>query len=150
MRRLFLVALALALMPACGGDEAAGEEGAEPGGGGTVVDVVLSDFAIEPSSLALDPGTYTFHVVNEGATSHALEVEGPTGEVETEELGPGESADLTVDLEDGEYEIYCPVGDHRDRGMERTIAVGGGGGGTTTDETTTEDEDEDEESDYRY
>ncbi|HSE81562.1 MAG TPA: cupredoxin domain-containing protein [Gaiellaceae bacterium] len=144
MRRLFLVALALALTPACGGDEAADEEGAEPSVGGAVVDVALSDFAIEPSSLALDPGTYTFHVVNEGATEHALEVEGPTGE-ETEELGPGESADLTVDLEDGEYEVYCPVGDHRDRGMEGTIAVGGGGG-TTTDETTTEDE----ESDYRY
>jgi len=146
MRRLLLVALALSFMPACGGEEAAEEEGAEPAGAGTVVDVVLSDFAIEPSSLTLDPGTYTFHVVNEGATAHALEVEGPTGEVETEELGPGESADLAVDLEDGEYELYCPVGDHRDRGMQGAIAVGGGGGGTTTDETTTEDED----SDYRY
>ena len=79
---------------------------------------------------------------------HALEVEGPTGEVETADLGPGESADLAVDLsEDGEYEIYCPVGDHRDRGMEGTIAVGAGGGGagTTTDETTT-----DEDSGYGY
>ena len=37
--------------------------------------------------------------------------------------------------------MYCPVGDHRDRGMEGTIIVGGGGGGTTTDETTTDDDD---------
>jgi uncharacterized cupredoxin-like copper-binding protein len=148
MRRLLLVALALVLVPACGGGEGADGEAAEPAGDGAVVDVALSDFVIEPSSLALDPGAYTFHVVNEGATVHALEVEGPTGEVETEEIGPGESADLTVDLEEGEYELYCPVGDHRDRGMEGTIAVGGGGAGTTTDETTTEDEDEDPE--YRY
>ena len=95
----------------------------------------------------LDPGTYTFHVTNDGAAVHAHEVEGPTGEVETPELGPGESADLAVDLsESGEYELYCPVGDHRDRGMEATIAVGGsGGGGTTSGETTTE-----EDSGYGY
>ena len=73
---------------------------------------------------------------------HALEVEGPSGEVETEDLQPGDSADLDVDLsEPGEYEIYCPVDDHKGMGMEGTITVGGDGGGgtTTTDDTTTED-----------
>ena len=139
MRRLLLVALALVLLPACGGDEGSGDDAAAPGG--AVVEVTLEDFTIDPSTIAVEPGSYTFHVVNDGATVHALEVEGPTGEVETEELEPGESADLTVDLEeDGEFEMYCPVGDHRERGMEGTVTVGaGGGGGTTTDETTTED-----------
>jgi plastocyanin len=146
MRPLLLAALALVLLPACGGEEATPDEAA-PTGGGTVVDVALRDFTIEPAAISLDPGSYTFHVVNEGETVHALEVEGPSGEVETPELGPGESADLTVDLsEAGEYELYCPVGGHRDQGMEGTLTVGGGGGGgTTTDETTTE-----EDSDYRY
>jgi plastocyanin len=141
MPRLLLVALALLYLAACGGGEGS-DEAAAPGG--EVVEVSVSDFAIEPSSLALEPGSYTFRVVNDGGAVHALEVEGPTGEVETEELEPGESADLAVDLEDGEYELYCPVGDHRDRGMEGTLTVGAGGGGPTTDETTTED------SDYRY
>ena len=145
MRPLLLAALALVLLPACGGEEAAPEEAA-PAGGGAVVDVALSDFTIEPSAIEVDPGSYTFRVVNEGEAVHALEVEGSGGEVETPELGPGESADLTVDLsEAGEYEIYCPVGGHRDQGMEGTIMVGGMGGGTTTDETTT-----DEDSGYRY
>jgi uncharacterized cupredoxin-like copper-binding protein len=90
----------------------------------------------------------TFRVVNTGSVAHALEVEGPTGEIETAELQPGESADLTVDASKaGEYEMYCPIDGHRQQGMEGTLVVGGGGGGTTTtDETTTEDED----SDYRY
>jgi len=144
MRRLLLVALAAALLPACGGEEGTADEAtptASGAGGGTVVEIALSDFALEPASLSLDPGMHTFRVVNGGATVHALEVEGPAGEVETEELQPGESVELAVDLsEAGEYEFYCPVGDHRDRGMEGTIAIGGGGAGTTTDETTTDDE----------
>lgn len=146
MRRLLLAALAFVLLPGCGGEEGPAEEAA-PSGGGVVVDVALGEFTIEPSAIAVEPGSYTFHVVNDGGTVHALEIEGPDGEVETGDLGPGESADLAVDLsDDGEFEMYCPVGDHRDRGMEGTITVGvGGGGATTTDETTT-----DEDSGYGY
>ena len=145
MRRLLLLALALVLLPACGGggeEEAAGDDA---GSEGSVVDVALGEFTIEPSAIAVEPGSYTFHVVNDGGVVHALEIEGPSREVETGDLAPGESADLTVDFsEDGTYEIYCPVGDHRDRGMEGSITVGEGGG-MTPDETTTE-----EDSDYRY
>ena len=145
MRRVLLVSIAFLGLAACGGDDEPAGQAVAPAAGGEVVEVALTDFAIEPSALALEPGSYTFRVVNEGGAVHALEVEGPTGEVETEELEPGGSADLAVTLEDGEYELYCPVGDHRDRGMEGTLTVGAGGGaGTTTDETTTED------SDYRY
>lgn len=144
MLRPLLFALALMLFAACGGEEAADD--AAPTDDSMVVDIVLGEFAIEPSTLALEPGSYTFHVVNEGGAVHALEVEGPSGEVETAELEPGESADLDVDLsESGEYELYCPVGDHRGRGMEGAVTVGGGGAGTTTDETTTE-----EDSGYGY
>jgi uncharacterized cupredoxin-like copper-binding protein len=142
MRRLLLLALAFVLLPACGGEE--GATGDDAGSGGTVVDVALGEFTIEPSAIAVEPGSYTFHVVNEGGTVHALEIEGPSGEVETGDLQPGESADLTVDFpEDGHYEIYCPVGDHRDSGMEGSITVGEGG--MMPDETTTE-----EDSGYRY
>ena len=141
MRRLaLLVALAALLLPACGEEDT--PDGASPNGAGTgVVEVALSEFALEPASFELDPGSYTFDVMNDGSVVHALEVEGPSGEVETADLEPGASADLEVDLsEPGEYEVYCPVGGHRDQGMEGTVTVGGGGGATTTDETTTEDD----------
>ena len=151
MRRpALLLAFAAVLLPACGGEST--PDGASPNGAGTdggeVVDVALSEFALEPASFSLEPGSYTFHVVNDGSIAHALEVEGPSGEVETEDLQPGDSADLEVELsEPGEYEIYCPVDDHKGMGMEGTITVGGGGGGgtPTTDDTTTE-----EDSGYRY
>jgi plastocyanin len=150
MRRLaLLVAFAAVLLPACGEENT--PDGASPNGagagGGEVVEVSLSEFALTPASFSLEPGSYTFHVVNDGSVVHALEVEGPLGEVETADLAPGESADLDVDLsEPGDYEMYCPVDSHKDKGMEGTITVGGGGGGaTTTDETTT-----DEDSGYGY
>jgi uncharacterized cupredoxin-like copper-binding protein len=132
MRRLLLVAVAF-LLPACGGEGDANEADAPAG---SAVEIVLGDFTVEPSSLALDPGSYTFRVVNEGGQTHALEIEGAVGEVETGDLAPGESAELSVDLsEPGEYEVYCPVDGHREQGMEGTITVGGAG--TTPDETTT-------------
>jgi len=150
MRRLaLLVAFAAVLLPACGEENT--PDGASPNGagagGGEVIEVSLSEFALTPASFSLEPGPYTFHVVNDGSVVHALEVEGPLGEVETADLAPGESADLDVDLsEPGDYEMYCPVDGHKDEGMEGTITVGGGGGGaTTTDETTTE-----EDSGYGY
>lgn len=141
MRRLLLV-LAAVLLPACGGEEAA-DEAVPNGAGGGAVEIVLDDFGLEPATLSLAAGTVTLHVVNEGSSPHALEVEGGSLEEGTDELAPGESAELVVELEEGEYELYCPVGDHRGRGMEGTLTVGDGGG-TTPEETTTE------EPGYRY
>ena len=78
---------------------------------------------------------------NDGATVHDLEVEGPGTETKlASELDPGQSGTLTVDLsEPGSYEWYCPVGNHREKGMEGEITVAGEGGGTGTQTNTTED-----------
>jgi plastocyanin len=145
-----LLALAAVLVvfaaAACGSDEGNGDEAG--GSGGQRIEIVGTEFQLEPAEVQLDdPGTYTFVLRNEGGTIHALEVEGHGVEEETGEIEAGETAELTVELpEAGEYELYCPVGNHKDEGMEGTIVVGGGGGGsgTTTDEddeTTTEEDD---------
>ena len=90
---------------------------------GTVINVDERDFTIELSTMELTPGTYTFVATNNGQTTHALEIEGQGLEEETADLSPGDSAELTVTLEAGEYELYCPVGNHKDRGMELDITV---------------------------
>lgn len=36
----------------------------------------------------------------------------------------GQSGSLTVDLQPGTYQIWCPVGDHKGKGMDTTITVG--------------------------
>jgi uncharacterized cupredoxin-like copper-binding protein len=142
---LAAAALAASVLGACG--SGGGEEGAggEAGGATKTIEIVESEFKLEPSTVTIEePGTYTFHVVNEGGIVHALEIEGAGLEEETEDIDPGNSADLTVEItEPGEYELYCPVDGHRGQGMEGTLSLGGGTGGTTTGEdTTTEDSDD--------
>jgi uncharacterized cupredoxin-like copper-binding protein len=122
------------VLAACG-------SGSEEGATGETVSIGETEFALDPSSLQVDEaGTVTFRVANNGSVEHALEVEGQGVEEESDTIAPGETAELTVDLTDGSYEIYCPVDGHREQGMEGTLTVGAGGGGAGTG--TMEDEDE--------
>ena len=139
MRYLALAVLALAVgLAGCGGEESSSSGSPDE----KTIEVSLSEFELDPAEISVDtPGTYTFHAVNDGQTVHALEVEGQGIEEETEDLQPGESADLTVELsEPGEYVLYCPVDDHKGKGMVGSVVVGGKAGGGTT---TSEDEDDD-------
>ena len=144
MTRVLVLLIALAVA-GCGGEEATDDGGAtapaaEPA---KSIEIVATDFQFDPSTIELPgSGTYEFVLHNEGEMQHALEIEGGDVEDETITIGPGQTAKVTVDLSEGHYELYCPVGDHRERGMEGDIVVGAGGGaGTTTDETETEDDD---------
>jgi plastocyanin len=143
----FLIACALfvgAALPlaACGsGDDGDGDTTAAAAG--EIIEVSATDFSFDPPTIQLDQaGEYTFRLTNDGGTAHALEIEGAgIEEATTDTIGPGETAELTVELKEGEYEMYCPVDGHRSEGMEGTIMVSGAaGGGTTTSpegETTT-------------
>ena len=89
------------------------------------------EFALNPAEITLEkPGTYLFKAVNSGGTVHALEVEGQGIEEETEEIQPGQSAELKVKLEAGTYELYCPVDGHKEEGMEGKVIVKEGSGGS--------------------
>ena len=158
-RRVLITLAAAAALTGCGSDDetttvSPGGSGSDAGAqsAGSLV-VKLSDFKIDPKDLkASDSGAVTFTVRNDGEATHALEIEGQGTEERTDDIAPGETAKITVNLKNGSYEWYCPIGGHRQLGMDGTVTVGGGtttddsGGGetTTTDdsgggETTTED-----------
>ena len=123
-----LIAWTLPVLAGCGE-----EEKDEGGGAGTPVASVTireSEYRLDPASPTVERGgAIEFVVENVGGIEHALEVEGPSGEVETEEIPPRKSARITADLPSGRYTIYCPVGDHRQRGMQGAVIVGGRPGG---------------------
>ena len=139
--QIIAVVLILVGVVGCGagGGSAGGGGGAEDaqapsGAKESVVKTIRvkeSEFVLKPAEITLEkPGTYLFKAVNSGGTVHALEVEGQGIEEETEEIQPGQSAELKVKLEAGTYELYCPVDGHKEEGMEGKIIVKEGSGGS--------------------
>jgi uncharacterized cupredoxin-like copper-binding protein len=161
VRRLLLLtafSLVVVVPAGCGSDD--NESSGDTSGGTTTageqsLDLSATEYAFDPSDVSVDAaGKVTFRISNDGKQTHALEVEGNGIEEETEDIAPGESGTLTVDLKAGEYEFYCPIDGHRDQGMEGELIVGGSStgsstGGTSTGGTGTGDEtDTDEGSGY--
>ncbi len=146
-----MIAAVLCTLAACGDD---GEEGGsatkgaaktarstaptKPSGSAVAtVKVRETEFALDPQDPEIPkPGLVQFDVTNAGQVPHALEVEGPDGEVETETIKPGGKATLKADLSrPGSYVWYCPVADHERRGMKGRITVAGGRSGTSADDS---------------
>jgi plastocyanin len=142
MRRMtWILALLLSagvlLAAGCGDDEDEGngggastpeateEAGGGGGGGGEALTLTADpggDISWEPADLSAAAGSVTITLVNESSVPHAVEVEGNGVEEESETV-TGAETELTVDLEAGEYTFYCPVGMHRQNGMEGTLTV---------------------------
>src|SRR5829696_8256058 len=127
--------LFLGTLAGCGAGGGGGAAKAPSGGKKEAVvktiQVKETEFKLQPAEITLDkPGTYVFKAVNSGGTVHALEVEGEGIEEETEEIQPGQSAELKVKLKTGTYELYCPVDGHKEEGMEGKIIVKEGSGGS--------------------
>jgi uncharacterized cupredoxin-like copper-binding protein len=97
--------------------------GTPTAGAEETVAVSLTEFAIDmPTDLAAGP--ITFQVTNDGTTDHNFEVEGQGIEEELpQNLAPGQSGTLSLDLAPGTYEVYCPVGNHADEGMRLELTV---------------------------
>lgn len=140
MRRAILpvavpIAVLWALAAACGDDDG-DDEGAEDGG--EEVNVVVSEFTVEPDPDSVGAGEVTFVVDNQGGEIHeflvvdadsadALPVdddgafdEAAFGEDkvldEVEDIESGDTAELTLDLEAGTYVLLCNVVEEEESG----------------------------------
>jgi plastocyanin len=140
-RPLIILALSAALLAGCGGDDDEPESAATPAataestpaddggssssGGGASVSVASPDsgaLEFEPTELTASAGEVTFEYSNPSGTPHAFAIDGVDGAV-GETVQGGDAPPLTVTLEAGEYEFYCPVGGHRAAGMVGTLTV---------------------------
>jgi uncharacterized cupredoxin-like copper-binding protein len=106
-------------------DQAATGGGGGGGGASQTVNVSETEFKLNPANPTVKAGSVTFDATNDGQITHSLEVEGPSDEQTLpNDLAPGDTGSLTVDLsKPGTYEWYCPIGTHRDQGMEGQITV---------------------------
>jgi uncharacterized cupredoxin-like copper-binding protein len=114
----------------CGGDGDEEKKGEEAAGGAPVetVNVSETDFKLNPADPKIaKSGVIAFKATNDGKVDHSLEIEAKGEEFEIEEpIKPGDSATLKAKLEPGTYEWYCPIDDHKGKGMKGEITVEGG------------------------
>jgi uncharacterized cupredoxin-like copper-binding protein len=87
------------------------------------VQVGLTEYQINMPN-EVSAGMITFEVTNNGTVEHNFEIEGQGIEqVFDQNLQPGETRSMTVELQPGTYEVYCPVGDHAEQGMRLELTV---------------------------
>jgi uncharacterized cupredoxin-like copper-binding protein len=94
-----------------------------PASGRSAVALSATEFKFTPSAVKVRSGKSTFELRNDGGAPHALEIEGNGVEEKTPVIEAGQSASLAVNLKPGKYEMYCPVGNHRQMGMEGQVTV---------------------------
>ncbi|MGK2934718.1 MAG: hypothetical protein ACSLFE_05675 [Gemmatimonadaceae bacterium] len=92
-----------------------------------VIHVPLTEWSVVVSQGVVSPGTFNFHAMNQGANTHAFEIEGNGQEWKSDPIPPGGTATLTPTLTPGRYTVYCPItdrqGNHREKGMSTTFTV---------------------------
>lgn len=134
-------------LAACGGGSSSspgtsGASGATTAmhGSGNQVTATETEYHIQLSQMTLQPGAATFVAVNNGKVGHSLEINGPgvSNRRIAGTIPPGKSEQLTVTLQRGSYEIFCPIDGHKGLGMDVHLTVGGGGsaGVTTTNSSS--------------
>jgi plastocyanin len=89
--------------------------------------VVMAEFMFDPDGMTLPEGPTTLTLQNDGQFPHNLHIEGNDISLDVKTDGPvagGDSFTSEVSLPAGIYDVWCPVGSHRDRGMVGTLTVG--------------------------
>jgi uncharacterized cupredoxin-like copper-binding protein len=102
---------------------------------GETYQVTLRDNEIEMDE-QIEAGEVTLEVTNEGESMHGLAIQ--QAELDDEEdasgaagafiasttVRPGDSKTITIDIAEGDYIVFCPVGEHREEhDMEFELSV---------------------------
>lgn len=124
-RRIGLLTLGAVVglgLAACGDDDAPSGAADAPSSSGAGVTVVAADISLDESTYRADAGSVAITYRNEGSIEHTLVIEGVDG-FKLDVPASGDVDEGSVDLQAGDYTIYCDVPGHRDAGMEATLEV---------------------------
>jgi plastocyanin len=122
-RLALTLALCSLVAAGCGGDDDQGRTVTVPAN--TKVRVIGNEYSFDPSTIVLEgAGTLTLTLRNEGALAHNLKLFRAGEEVGGTPTFPGgRSESARLNLEHGNYEMVCTVGDHAELGMIGTLRV---------------------------
>jgi len=125
VRRLLpITALLLVVAAGCGDDDDTPGRTVTVKSGNEVA-VVAKEYSFDPETIVLTGGgKLTVELDNQGTLAHNLRVfDGGTDLGGTPTFAGGEPRTGTVEVEPGEYEVLCTVGDHADLGMKGKLEV---------------------------
>jgi plastocyanin len=125
VRRLLPLTALLVLVAAGCGDDNDTPGRTETVRAGKTVTVVAKEYSFDPETIVLTGGgKLTVELDNQGTLAHNLRVlDGGKDIGGTPTFAGGEPRTGTVNLEPGEYEILCTVGDHAALGMDGKLEV---------------------------
>lgn len=104
------------------GTDTGTDDGAEPSGDADV-SVTAVDIDFPTTEFTASAGEVAIEYVNEGDIRHTLVIDG-VEEWETLVVSSnGDTASGSVELEAGDYTLFCDVPGHRGAGMEGTLTV---------------------------
>ena len=115
-------------------DTASATTPASPGGAalvpetkvGTTVLVTLNDNTLDIANPdQIPPGPAVFTITNASKTNvHNLFVDGPgIQKAAGNDLAPGQTTNMNIDLKVGKYTLYCPILDHRAKGESIVLII---------------------------
>lgn len=89
------------------------------------VTVTLTEFKVKMSRDSVRAGRVTFQLMNSGATSHQIQVQGPDIDKTSAIINAKQAGSLVLTLKPGEYDIICPMADgtHKTAGMVAKLKV---------------------------
>ncbi len=132
MRRAPLACLGLLALLASGcGDDKESSSGSVTLDAGKPVTVEGDEYSFKPGTITIRAATgapadapVRFVLRNVGSLPHDIHVRRGDEELGgSEAVSGGETADASVELAPGDYEIYCSIGDHADLGMTGKLEV---------------------------
>lgn len=122
VKALIPALVATLALAACGGDDSPVSFEPDDGVVDGFVTVIGSDIAFDRDDYVAAAGPVEITLANEGSIVHSLVIEDVDG-LRLVVNSKGDEDTGTIDLDAGEYVVYCDIAGHRSAGMEATLTV---------------------------
>lgn len=102
--------------------------GASPEAAKTDIDMELIDIDFKPKEFTIPAKTdVTLHLKNTGQLEHDFNIDDNKNDsdpdIHSDKLQSGDTQDMTINLDEGDWYFYCNIPGHEEAGMNGTVHV---------------------------